>query len=281
MTTQTEFLSRHLVPRDAAGEVGLVTGGTRGIGKEAARNLVRAGMTVVLAARGETEGRQAAEELSAEGAGSGRAMFLGLDLADPDSVAAAAADIENRLGRLDVLVNNAATAIPPKPAFEVTAAEMRTVYDINVFAVVSLIEAFLPLLGRSPNGRIVNVSSERGSLGVGEGVIADGMRSWAGVEAPPESMAYRVAFVTQPNMAYSTSKAALNAVTQHFAYQFERTGGRIRVNAAAPGHCATAFNNFTGYRTPGQGARIISALALAGDDAPNGGFYGDEGPTTW
>ena len=92
-------------------------------------------------------------------------------------------------------------------------------------------------------------------------------------------MAGRIAFVTQPNMAYSTSKAALNAVTQHFAYQLERMDSRVRINAAAPGHCATPFNNFTGWRTAEQGARIIAALALSGDDAPQGEFLNDEGPT--
>jgi NAD(P)-dependent dehydrogenase (short-subunit alcohol dehydrogenase family) len=86
------------------------------------------------------------------------------------------------------------------------------------------------------------------------------------------------AFGSQPNMAYSTSKTALNALTLHFAYQFRAADSPIRINAAAPGHCATAFNSFTGTRTPAEGARIVSALALAGADAPNGRFFTDEGP---
>ena len=188
--------------------------------------------------------------------------------------------IERGFGRLDILVNNAAKGIAPKPAFEVTAAEMREVFEVNVFSVVAMIQAFLPLLEKSEAGRIVNVSSERGSLGVGEGKVADEMRAWAKNGAKPGTMAHRVAFVTQPNMAYSTSKTALNAVTQHYAYQLEKVGSRVKINAAAPGHCATAFNGFRGYRKPEEGARIVTALALVGDDGPNGGFYNDEGPTT-
>ncbi|OPX05912.1 SDR family NAD(P)-dependent oxidoreductase [Mycobacterium sp. AT1] len=277
MTTSTGFITTHLPPHSGAGRVALVTGGTRGIGKEAARNLVASGVTVVLAARGEDEGRRAADELSRAGGAGGRALFHSLDLAEPESISRISAFVQQEFDRLDILVNNAALGKLPRPAFDVTAADMRQVFEINVFAVVALTEAVLPLLERSDAGRVVNVSSERGSLG--EGAVADGMRTAARVTAEPGSMAYRVAFVTQPNMAYSTSKAALNAVTQHFAYQFEATGSRVRINSAAPGHCATEFNDFTGYRTPQEGARIISALALAAE-SPNGGFFADEGPIT-
>ncbi len=141
-----------------------------------------------------------------------------------------------------MLVNNAARAFGPKPAFEVSADEMRAVFDVNVFAVVDVIQAALPLPAAEA-GRIVNVSSER--------------RRWASAKArwptrcarkrttprPKGAIAHRVAFLTQPTMAYSSSKSALNSITQHLAYQLERGGGRVRINAAAPGHCATAFDN--------------------------------------
>jgi NAD(P)-dependent dehydrogenase (short-subunit alcohol dehydrogenase family) len=277
---QTAYLARHLPPRSRSGHVALVTGGTRGIGKEAARALVRAGVTVVVAAREPETGERSAAELSADAREGARAVYHRLELDDPASIPETAAFVAKEFGRLDILVNNAAKAFTPRPAFAVTAAQMREVYEVNVFAVVAMVQAFLPLLERSEAGRIVNVSSERGSLGVGEGKVADEMRAWAKTDARPGTMAHRIAFVTQPNMAYSTSKAALNAITQHFAYEFEKAGSRVKINAAAPGHCATAFNGFRGYRKPEDGARIIAALALVGDEGPNGGFFNDEGPTT-
>ena len=249
--TTTSFLEQHLSPRERIGEVALVTGGTQGIGKEVARKLVHAGVTVVLGARNNTVGEAAATELSADGQDGARAVFHRLDLADEHSVADTVAFVNDEFGRLDILVNNAARAFPPKSAFEVTADEMHA----------------------------VNVSSERGALGDGDTASADRMRRRAGNTAPAGRIAHRIAFVTPPNMTYGTSKAALNAVTQHFAYQLERTGSRVRINAAAPGHCATPFNNFTGWRTAEEGARIIAALALGGDDTPQGAFLNDEGPT--
>ena len=275
----TEFLRQQLRPRPRTGEVALITGGTQGIGKEVARALVRAGVTTVIAARGAETGGAAATELSAQAAPDARAVFQPVDLADAGSIAGLAEFVSGEFGRLDILVNDAARAFPPQSAFTVTADQMRAVFEVNVFAVVTLTNALMPLLEAAEAGRIVNVSTERGSLGVGETPVADDMRRRAGNTAPAGTMAHRIAFVTPPNMTYGSSKAALNAVTQHFAHQLEQTGSRVRINAAAPGHCATPFNNFRGWRTAGEGARIITALALCGDDAPQGGFFNDQGPT--
>lgn len=253
------------------GRVALVTGGTRGIGFEIARGLVARGVTTVVAGRDAAAGAGAAAELGAR--------YLPLDLANEAAIASALAQIEADHGRLDILVNNAAIGIPPKPAFEVTATEMRQVYETNVFAVVSTIQAARSLLERSPGGRIVNVSSERGSLG--EGDITSPRWAFAKSTAAPGTMAHRLAFIAPPNMAYSTSKTALNAVTQHFAYELERSGSRIKINAAAPGHCKTAFNGFRGHRDPKDGAQIAIWLAVLDDQGPNGGFFSDEGPAPW
>ena len=279
MTTATPFLEHHLRSRPRIGEVALVTGGTQGIGKEVARKLVHAGVTTVLGARTTEVGESAAAELSAQAREGARAVFHRLDVADERSIADTVAFVNDVFGRLDILVNDAARAFPPKSAFAVTADEMRAVFDVNVFAVVTLTAALLPLLDAAPAGRIVNVSSERGALGDGDTASAQWMRRRAGNTAPEGTMAHRIAFVTPPNMTYGTSKAALNAVTQHFAYQLERSGSRVRINAAAPGHCATPFNNFTGWRTAEEGARIVAALALSGDHTPQGQFLDDRGPT--
>jgi NAD(P)-dependent dehydrogenase (short-subunit alcohol dehydrogenase family) len=230
-------------------KVALVTGGTRGIGKAIARGLIERGVDVIVAARDVEAGVAAAGEVGAR--------FHPLDMTSEASIATLAGFAERELGRLDILVNNAGIGDLPRPALEVTAADMRRVFEVNVFGVVALIDACYPLLVKSPGGRVVNVSSERGSL--------TGER----------------AFATQPNMAYSSSKTALNAVTKHFAYAFDKLGSSIKINAAAPGFCATAFNNFTGTRTPEQGAAIAIELALLGADGPNGGFFTDAGPAAW
>ena len=229
----------------------LVTGANKGIGKEIARGLLRRGMTVLLGARDPGRGRAAAAELALDG----EVVFLPLDVTDEWSIGVAAATIEDRLGRLDVLVNNAGIASPRDLPSEVTAEAMRQVYETNVFGIVAVTHAMLPLLKRSRAGRIVNVSSLHGSLG------------------DPG------AFVGQPSMPYSTSKTALNALTVHYARELEPLG--IKVNAAAPGHFATDFNGHRGTRTPAEGAAIAIRLATLDQDGPTGGFFDDDGPIAW
>jgi NAD(P)-dependent dehydrogenase (short-subunit alcohol dehydrogenase family) len=155
----------------------------------------------------------------------------------------------------DVLVNNAGVATGyHKPSGE-TADDLRQVYETNVFAVVSVTNAFLPWLLKAPAARIVNVTSKRGSIGE-EG-------AWAG----------------QPSMAYSSSKTALNAITVHYARELADTA--VKVNGAAPGHVATDFNGFRGTRTPEQGVAIALRLATLGEDGPTGGVFDDDGVLKW
>jgi len=129
------------------------------------------------------------------------------------------------------------------------------VFETNVFAVVRVTNAFLPLLRKATAGRGVNVTSKRGSLGE-EG-------AWTG----------------QPIMAFSSSKTALNAITAHYARELANTP--IKVNGAAPGHVATDFNHFRGTRTPAQGAAIAVKLALLGPEGPNGGVFDEDGRLAW
>ena len=217
--------------------VALVTGANKGIGKAIVQGLAREGFLVYLGARDPGRGTAAAE-LQADGA----VHFVQLDVTDPDSVQAAARTIESAAGRMDVLVNNAGISSAPGSRFRTPAEEsvenLRAVYETNVFAVVRVTNAFLPLLLRSMAGRIVNVTSKRGSIGE-EG-------AWVG----------------RPNMTYSTSKTALNAVTVHYARSLVETS--IKVNGAAPGHVATDFNGFRGSRTPAEGAAVAIRLAQFG-----------------
>ena len=132
---------------------------------------------------------------------------------------------------------------------------VRAVYETNVFGVVRVTNVFMALLRKSGAGRIVNVTSKRGSIGE-EG-------AWVG----------------RPYMAYSTSKTALNAITVHYARSLAATS--IKVNGAAPGHVATDFNGFTGTRTVEQGAAVAIRLAQLGSDGPTGLVFEDDHPLSW
>jgi len=237
------------------GKVALVTGANKGIGKAIARGLARDGFVVYLGARDLEKGKAAAEELREEG----EVRVIALDVADARSVTAARQTIELEAGQLDVLVNNAGISSAPGSRFSVpmveTAENMRAVYETNVFAVVTVTNAFIPLLLKSTAGRIVNVTSKRGSI--------DEDGAWVG----------------RPNMAYSSSKTALNAITVHYARSLAET--TVKVNGAAPGHVATDFNGFRGTRTPEEGAALAIRLAQLGSEGPSGLVFEDETQLAW
>ncbi|MBY8872368.1 SDR family oxidoreductase [Micromonospora sp. PLK6-60] len=229
----------------------LVTGANKGIGYATAQQLAARGATVLLGARDEARGREAERTLRAGGAD---ARFVPLDVTDAESVAAAAKLVEREYGRLDVLVNNAGivradgTALPS----ETTLATLREVFDTNVFGVVTVTNALLPLLRRAPAGRIVNVSSEVGSIGV----MTD-----------PQGALFALTSVPYP-----ASKTALNMVTAMYAKELRDTP--IKVNAANPGYCATDFNHHSGFRTAEQGAEVSVHLATLPADGPSGLLWG-------
>ena len=242
-------------------KVALVTGANKGIGHEIARQLARLGFTVFAAARDPGRGEASAAELRAEGLD---VRCVQLDVTDAASVLAAAGHIDAQVGRLDVLVNNAGMGIFRKPPAVLTADDVRTVYDTNVFGVIAVTQALLPLLERSAAGRIVNISSTLGSLAAA---------------GDPDRETASAAYATSVALAYSTSKTALNAVTVCFANQLRATN--IKVNAACPGHVGTDLNGFTGKRTVAQGAREPVRLATLDADGPTGGFFDDAGPKPW
>ena len=246
--------------------VALVTGANQGIGLQIARDLARHGVTVLVGARDLARGEAAARSID------GDARAIQLDVTVQASIDAAAQRIRRELGRLDILVNNAgiAHAGPPQRTLaEIVAAgrasvasmaEVRAVFDTNVFGVIAVTQAMLALLRAAPAGRIVNVSSGRSSLTL--------------ASAPGERRRREMFGVT-----YAASKAALNAVTLAFAFDLAATN--IKVNAAAPGFTVTALNRFEGRRTVAEAAREPVRLALLGPDGPTGTFSDDNGPIPW
>jgi NAD(P)-dependent dehydrogenase (short-subunit alcohol dehydrogenase family) len=231
----------------------LITGANKGLGFETARRLIAAGHTVYVGSRDAERGRQAAERLGA------RPILL--DVTDDASVLAAAKTIEAD-GGLDVLVNNAGiehrnadnSVIGPA---ELTADVMRTVFDTNVFGVVRVTHAFLPLLLQSSAAVVVNVSS--------------GLASLSRV-ATPDTPAY-----AYPGVAYPASKTAVNVITVQYAKAFPS----MRINAVEPGFTATDLNGHTGTQTVEEGAEIIVRMAQVGRDGPTGGYFDAEGPIPW
>jgi NAD(P)-dependent dehydrogenase (short-subunit alcohol dehydrogenase family) len=245
--------------------VALVTGANKGIGMQIAKDLAARGFTVLVGSRDLERGELAAQSVSAD------ARALQLDVTNQASIAAAAERIRKELGRLDVLVNNAAIAHAGNPgmSFEeilsvarpsvASISEVRAVFETNVFGVIAVTQALLPLLREAPAGRIVNVSSEVGSL----------------TRQTDPANPYRSII----SAAYVPSKTALNAITVAFANELQNT--RIKVNAACPGFTATDLNKFRGTRTVEQGAREPVRLALLDANGPTGTFSNEEGPLPW
>lgn len=235
--------------------VALVTGANKGIGAEIARQLAAKQITVVIGARDSALGEATAAKLRA-GGHDVRAVVL--DVTRAETIAAAAEWILRELGRLDILINNAGIAKGGKPS-ETSIATVREVFETNVFGVIAVTQAMLPLLREAPAGRIVNVSSRVGSL--------------ATITSP--SYGYRGV----GGVSYGPSKTALNGVTVVFAQELD--GTRIKVNAACPGYTSTDLNGHSGPRTVEQGASTPVRLALLPADGPTGGFFNDDGPVPW
>ena len=227
----------------------MVTGGNKGLGFETARRLRAAGKTVYIGARNAERGLAAADELGV--------AFVQLDVTDEESVAAAAAEMEQREGRLDVLVNNAGISGTRKEAAEITGADASEAFETNVAGVVRVTHAFLPLLRRSDAPVIVNVSSGMGSFAA----VNDETRVESQVRVP----------------LYSASKAAVTMLTVQYAKQLSD----IKVNAADPGYTATDFNANRGTQTVTEGTDAIVELASIGVDGPTGTFVGRDGTVGW
>jgi NAD(P)-dependent dehydrogenase (short-subunit alcohol dehydrogenase family) len=227
----------------------LITGANKGLGRDTARRLLAAGHTVYLGARDAQRGKEVAADLGAE--------LLLIDVTSDDSVQAAAAVLRDQAGHLDVLVNNAGIAGGRIAPGDTTAADMLAVYDTNVFGVVRVMHAFLPLLEASVSPVVVNVSSGLGSLTV----TNDRSRF--------ES--------TLLGLAYPSSKAALNMITSQYAKAYPG----IKINVVDPGYTATDLNGHRGTQTVEEGTEIIVRMATIGTDGPTGGYFDAAGTVPW
>lgn len=248
----------------SANSIALVTGANKGIGLQIAADLVKQGFTVLVGARRLDAGQAAASSLGPA------AHAIQLDVTDHASIAAAAERVGKEFGRLDVLVNNAGVAHAGQPgrsmedmvqSGRVSTApvdELQAVFATNVFGVVAVTQAMLPLLRQSPAARVVNLSSIAASLSL---------------KSDPHNPMHAMTGI------YAVSKTALNAVTQALAIELQGTD--IKVNAVCPGFTATDMNNFAGTGSVEDAAREPVRLALLPADGPTGVFVSSEGALPW
>ncbi|MFR9793740.1 SDR family NAD(P)-dependent oxidoreductase [Streptomyces sp. MB22_4] len=226
----------------------LITGGNRGLGHEIARRLVQAGQTVWIGARDAGNGRKAADRLGAD--------FVQLDVTDDASVGAAVETLRARAGHLDILVNNAGILGEVTAPEDMTADQIRHVYETNVFGLVRVTHAFLPLLRKAAAPSVVNVTS-----GVGSFTLTH----------DPERVESQY-----PLAAYGSSKSAVTMLTMQYA----RTIPDVRFNAVDPGQTATEFTGHIGQSVE-EGAEAAVRIATLGPDTPTGTVTDRAGALPW
>ena len=233
--------------------VALISGANRGIGLEAARQLARKGVLVVIGSRDLDKGQAAAQSIVDEGY---PAEVVRLDVTDGESIASAVEEIARRHGRIDILVNNAAILIDgpggfKSSLFELRADTARQTWETNVLGPLRLTQAVVPIMQRIGYGRIVNLSS-------GAGQLSD-MRSGF--------------------PAYRLSKTALNALTRITASELASTN--IKVNAVCPGWVRTEMGGAEAERPVEVGAETPVWLATLPENGPTGGFFRDLRAIPW
>jgi NAD(P)-dependent dehydrogenase (short-subunit alcohol dehydrogenase family) len=235
----------------------LITGANKGIGFETAKQLAQLDYAVYLGSRDKSRGTEAICKL--KDLGIPNVQLLLIDVTRIESIREARQELESRIEALDLLINNAAIAgEQPQQLATIDMKDLRKVFETNFFGAVQTTQEFLPLLERSPNPMIINVSSELGSL--------------TRHNSPQRN----------PNWdlydAYGSSKTALNAFTVALANACRKT--KFRINSVTPGYTATDLNGFGGIQTAEQGARYIVNFAIRGADAPTGKFFKEE-PLAW
>ena len=246
-------------------KVAFITGANRGIGFETAKKLGKLGIFPVIGSRNEASGKEAVAKLKAEGIEAGSIKF---DVTKKADYASAYSYFESKFGKLDILVNNAGIGLEGEPAHAIGKANatsgvseevLRGTFDANFFGVVLSTQALLPLIKKSDAGRIVNVSSNLGSLSL---------------HSDPNAPLYAIKM-----FAYDTSKTALNSFTVHLAHELKDT--TIKVNSLHPGWVHTELGGSIAPMTPEDGALTSLRLATLPEDGPTGGYFYLEETIAW
>lgn len=230
-----------------------ITGANKGIGFETAKQLLQKGFYVYIGSRNLENGIQAVEKLKAQGLTNVEAIQI--DVTDDNSVKNARKEIGKKTDSLDVLINNAGiNGGSPYTALEANPSQFFAAFDTNIFGVARVIQAFIDLLKKSPEPRIVNVSTSVGSLTL---------------QSDPNWFGYNFAKYA----VYGSSKAALNMFTVHLAYELRDTA--FKVNAVCPGYTKTNFTGYNGGEVEEAGKRIVK-YALLDKDGVTGKFISEE-----
>lgn len=239
-------------------ETVLITGANKGIGFEVTKQLAQQGYFVYMGCRNKANGEAAVAKLQSEGIAN--IAFIEIDVTDSASVKKAAEELNSKFASLDVLINNA--GISGSFAQNPETIEMELVdkvFNTNIKGAIRITQEFLPLLKKSDNPRIVNVSSDLGSL------TLQSDPNWQHTNIKP--------------LAYMASKASLNAFTVALAYELKNQN--FKVNSVNPGATATDLNNHMGSRTPEFAAKIIVQCATLDKNGPSGKFYSEDGFLPW
>lgn len=242
-------------------KVALITGANKGLGFGIARQLGKQNITVLIAARNDSRGKEAVDKLQFEGID---AYFIKLDVSDRFSRESAKDTIENQFGKLDILVNNAGVNLEfsaglPKPS-QVSLDVLKQTFEVNYFGTVAVTQVMLPLIQKSEAGRIVNISSDMASLTLHQN---------------PDFK-----FYDYKQLAYDSSKTAVNAFTVHLAHELKDTN--IKVNSAHPGWVKTDMGTDDGELTINEGAATPVWLATLPEDGATGGYFDEkQQPMPW
>jgi NAD(P)-dependent dehydrogenase (short-subunit alcohol dehydrogenase family) len=240
--------------------IALITGGNRGIGFETAKKLAEQGIKVVIGVREQHKGEQAVTALKALGA---EADYVIYDTSMPDAAQTVANTLESRYGKLDILINNAGILkedlIGQNNSLTVDQDTLKTTFEANFFAVIALTQALLPLLQRSPAGRIVNLTSILGSQTL---------------HSTPNSP-----IEVAKGLAYNASKSALNMFTIHLAHALKDTA--IKVNSAHPGWVKTELGGPHAPMEISDSWKTSVRLATLDEQGPNGGYFHEDQTLPW
>jgi NAD(P)-dependent dehydrogenase (short-subunit alcohol dehydrogenase family) len=236
----------------STGKIALITGANKGLGFGIVRQLGKQNITVLIAARSESKGKEAVDKLQLEGID---AHFIQLDVSDRTSIESAYKAIAEQFGKLDTLVNNAGVNLEfsaglPAPS-QVSLDILKQTFEINYFSVVAVTQTMLPLIRKSDAGRIVNISSDMASLTLHQ---------------DPDFK-----FYDYKQLAYDSSKTAVNAFTVHLAHELKDTN--IKINSAHPGWVKTDMGTDEGELTIDEGAATPVWLATLPEDGATGGYF--------